>query len=60
MNQEEIDADLNQDIEEALQYAKKYLEDLLSFFGLNTDIYATTEDGEVIELAPFNVVVLMA
>ena len=50
MNQEEFDADLNQDIEEALQYAKKYLEDLLSFFGLNTDIYATTEDGEVIEL----------
>lgn len=38
------------DIEEAIQYAKKYLEDLLSFFGLNTDIYATTEDNEVIEL----------
>lgn len=37
-------------VEEAIQYAKKYLEDLLSFFGLNTDIYATTEDGEVIEL----------
>ncbi len=37
-------------IEEAIQYAKKYLEDLLSFFGLNTDIYATTEDNEVIEL----------
>lgn len=37
-------------IEEAIQYAKKYLEDILSFFGLNTDIYATTEDSEVIEL----------
>ncbi len=37
-------------VEEAIQYAKKYLEDLLSFFGLNTDIYATTEDNEVIEL----------
>lgn len=36
--------------EEAILYAKKYLEDLLSFFGLNTDVYATTEDGEVIEL----------
>ncbi len=36
--------------EAAIQYAKKYLEDLLSFFGLNTDVYATTEDGEVIEL----------
>ncbi len=40
----------NQDIEAAIQYAKKYIEDLLSFFGLNTDVYATTEDGEVIEL----------
>ncbi len=37
-------------VEESIQYAKKYLEDLLSFFGLNTDIYATTDDGEVIEL----------
>lgn len=37
-------------VEESLQYAKKYLEDILSFFGLNTDIYATTEDNEVIEL----------
>jgi spoIIIJ-associated protein len=42
--------DLNDNIEEAIMYAKKYLEDLLSFFGLNTDIYATTEDHEVIEL----------
>lgn len=38
------------DIEEAILYAKKYLEDLLSFFGLNTDVYATTHDHEVIEL----------
>lgn len=38
------------DIEEAIQFSKKYLEDLLSFFGLNTDVYATTDDGEVIEL----------
>lgn len=37
-------------MEEAIQYAKKYLEDILSFFGLNTDVYATTEDNEVIEL----------
>ncbi len=37
-------------IEASIQYAKKYMEDLLSFFGLNTDIYATTEDSEVIEL----------
>ena len=37
-------------MEEALVFAKKYLEDLLSFFGLNTDVYATSSDGEVIEL----------
>ncbi len=43
-------APVNEDIEEAILYAKKYLEDLLSFFGLNTDVYATTEDHEVIEL----------
>jgi spoIIIJ-associated protein len=36
--------------EEAIQFAKKYAEDLLSFFGLNTDVYATSEDGEVVEL----------
>jgi spoIIIJ-associated protein len=41
---------LNTSVDEAILYAKKYLEDLLSFFGLNTDIYATTEDNEVIEL----------
>lgn len=37
-------------MEDAIAYAKRYLEDLLSFFGLNTDIYATSEDDEVIEL----------
>src|SRR3954468_11159098 len=37
-------------MEEAILYAKKYLEDLLSFFGLNTDVYATSED-EMIELS---------
>jgi spoIIIJ-associated protein len=36
--------------EAAIQFAKKYLEDLLSFFGLNTDIYATIDD-DVIELS---------
>lgn len=44
------DRQLNTNVEEAILFAKKYLEDLLSFFGLNTDIYATTEDNEVIEL----------
>ena len=41
---------MNGSMEEAILYAKKYLEDILSFFGLNTDVHATTEDGEVIEL----------
>jgi spoIIIJ-associated protein len=40
---------MNQSLEEAIQYAKKYLEDLLSFFGLNTDVHATS-DEEVIQL----------
>lgn len=37
-------------MEESIAYAKKYLEDLLSFFGLNTDVHATHED-EIIELS---------
>jgi spoIIIJ-associated protein len=38
-------------MEESIQYAKKYLEDVLSFFGLNTEVHATTdEDNEVIVL----------
>lgn len=40
----------NQSLEEAVQYAKKYLEDVLSFFGLNIEVYATVED-DVIELS---------
>jgi len=40
---------MNDNLEEAIQYAKKYLEDMLSFFGLNTDVYATSDD-EVIQL----------
>lgn len=41
---------MNGSLEEAIQFAKKYLEDLLSFFGLNTDVYATSDD-EVIQLS---------
>jgi spoIIIJ-associated protein len=40
---------MNEDMEAAISYAKKYLEDLLSFFGLNTDVHATSDD-EVIQL----------
>jgi spoIIIJ-associated protein len=41
---------MNESLEEAILYAKKYLEDLLSFFGLNTDVHATSDD-EVIQLS---------
>lgn len=37
-------------MDESILYAKKYLEDLLSFFGLNTDVKATNSEDEVIEL----------
>ena len=37
-------------MEQSIQFAKKYLEDILSFFGLNTDVHATSED-EVINLS---------
>ncbi len=37
-------------MEESIRFAKKYVEDLLSFFGLNIDVYATSSDGEVIEV----------
>lgn len=35
---------------DSITFAKKYLEDLLSFFGLNTEVHATSED-DVIELS---------
>lgn len=37
-------------MEESIQYAKKYLEDILSFFGLNIEVRASSED-DVIELS---------
>jgi spoIIIJ-associated protein len=50
MTDDNVTVTEHEDIEEAIQYAKRYLEDILSFFGLNTDVHATTEDEEVIEL----------
>lgn len=38
-----------QDLEAAITYAKKFLEDILSFLGLNTDVHASHDD-EVIQL----------
>lgn len=40
---------MNDSLDEAIVFAQKYVEDLLSFFGLNTDVHATNED-EVIQL----------
>ena len=37
-------------LEEASRYAQKYLEDMLSFFGLNTDVHATVNEDDIIEL----------
>ena len=36
--------------EDAIIFAKQYLEDLLSFFGMNTEIKASNSEDEVIEL----------
>lgn len=36
--------------QESIDYAKKYLEDILSFFGINTEVTVTQEE-DVIELA---------
>ena len=49
-NDTAADAAINTEaLEKAIVYAKKYLEDVLSFLGLNTDVYATHED-DVIQL----------
>lgn len=40
---------MNTSTEDAVQFSKQYLQDLLSFFGLNTDVEASL-DGEVIQL----------
>jgi len=40
---------MNDSMDEAVLYSKKYVEDILSFFGLNTDIHASSDD-EVIQL----------
>ena len=34
-------------MEDAIVYAKKYLEDLLSFFGLNTEVKASSDDDVI-------------
>jgi spoIIIJ-associated protein len=41
---------MSKGLDESISYAQKYLEDILSFFGLNTEVHATHED-DVIELS---------
>lgn len=40
---------MNPSVDEAVAFGRKYLEDLLSFFGLNIDVVAS-HDGEVVQL----------
>ena len=41
---------MNDSLDEAILFAKKYLEDLLSFYGLNTEVHASHDDA-VIQLS---------
>ena len=41
---------MDKSLEGSITFAKKYLEDLLSFFGLNTDVLGSSSDEQVIEL----------
>ena len=38
-------------MEASMQFAKKFTEDILSFFGLNLDVVVSSSDGEVIEVS---------
>ena len=49
INDPKPDEGTGQDLEAAILYSKKYLEDILSFLGLNTEVHATHED-DVIQL----------
>lgn len=40
---------MSDSMNDAIVYAKKYVEDVLSFFGLNADVYATSDD-QVIQI----------
>lgn len=41
---------MSDSIDETVIFAKKFLEDMLSFFGLNTDVYSTVNEDSIIEL----------
>lgn len=38
-------------MEASMQFAKKFTEDILTFFGLNLDVSVSSSDGEVIEVS---------
>jgi spoIIIJ-associated protein len=38
-------------VEASISFAKKFIEDVLSFFGLNVDVAASSSEDEVIELS---------
>lgn len=40
----------NDSLEDAIKYSKKFIEDVLSFFGLNINVHATSLENNVIEL----------
>lgn len=44
-------ADQHDDIQASMAYAKKFTEDLLSFFGLNLDVEVASSEGEVVEVS---------
>ncbi len=43
------DTSVNDSMDDAVAFGKKYLEDMLSFFGMNSEVDASS-DGEVIQL----------
>lgn len=44
-------ANASSEMAAAMQYAKKFTEDVLSFFGLNVDVSVASSDDEVVEVA---------
>ncbi len=44
-------ANTSSEMDAAMQYAKKFTEDVLSFFGLNVDVDVASSEDEVVEVA---------
>jgi len=41
---------MSADLDASMEFAKKFIEDVLSFFGLNIDVVVTSADDEIIEV----------